>query len=86
MFSSDGRGKMKFQDSCIDIDLDLNDSATCLWSMAIIAFLVGESGEDVAFKSYHKQDSKIYMVSLDKLNEYKRVVMSACLEEQFGGQ
>jgi hypothetical protein len=75
---------MKFQDGFIDIDLD--GSTACLWSVAVVAFLVGEVGEDLAFESYHEEDAEIYLMSFKDLNEYKRRVVSGYLEDEIGGQ
>lgn len=72
------------RDGCIDIDLD--NSATCLWLVAIVAFLVGEGGENVGSESHCEQNFKIYHVYLEDLKEYKRNAVSAFLEEQIGVQ
>jgi hypothetical protein len=75
---SDESGVMKAQDGFIDIDLD--DSSTSLYAVAIVAYLVGESGNDVGFKSSREQDLEVYTVDFKELDEYKRMVISACLE------
>lgn len=73
-------GVMKPQDGFIDIDL--GDNSPCLYSVAIVAYLVGESGRDVVFESYHESDSDVYVVKFKDLDEYKRMVISACVEGQ----
>jgi hypothetical protein len=75
---TDGSGIMKPRDGFIDIDLD--NSSTSLYAVAIVAYLVGESGKEVAFKSSREQDLEVYTVDFVDLDEYKRMVISACLE------
>lgn len=75
---------LELLDNCIDIDLDSDD--TCLCSVALIAFLVGENGEDVASESHREPHSRVYLVSLKDLDASKRFVVSACLEAQIGSR
>jgi hypothetical protein len=81
---TDKSGTIKPRDGSIDIDLD--NSSTCLCSVAMVAHLVGESGEDVVFRSYYDQDSEVYIVNFKDLDEYKRMVISACVEGQIADQ
>ena len=73
-------GMMKPQDGFIDVDLD--DSSTCLYSIAIVAYIVRESEKDAVFKSYYESDLDVYVVKFKDLNEYKRIVISVCVEGQ----